>query len=206
MKEDGPTEQDRIAWAMSIWRATAPLPGTAAGRYLFSRGIHLGKEDLSHVLRFHPALKYGETRTPAMVALMRDVRTDEPCGAHRTFLTPDGRKLDRRMLGRSRGAAVKLDADAEVSVGLHIGEGIETVLSARQLGYRPAWAMGSADAIANLPVLFGVEALTVFAENDDASARAAEAACERWERAGREAWMVEPPAGDFNDVAKLAPR
>ena len=47
------------------------------------------------------------------------------------------------MYGEANGAAIKLDADEMVTMGLTIGEGIETVLSARQLGFRPAWALGS---------------------------------------------------------------
>jgi hypothetical protein len=35
-----------------------------------------------------------------MVALFRDIRTNEPCAIHRTFLHGAGRKLDRKMLGR----------------------------------------------------------------------------------------------------------
>ena len=33
-----------------------------------------------------------------------------------------------------------------------VGEGVETTLSARQLGLRPAWAMGGLGAIGRLPV------------------------------------------------------
>ena len=64
---------------------------------------------------------------------------------------PLGEKLDRRMLGVAAGAAIKLDADDAVTHGLAIGEGIETCLTARQLGLRPVWALGSAGAIAPSP-------------------------------------------------------
>jgi hypothetical protein len=101
-----------------------------------------------------------------MIALMRDALTNEACGIHRTFFDSAGRKLDRRMLGRAKGAAIKLDSDADVTLGLHIGEGLETCLAARQLGYSPVWALGSAGAIAAFPVLPGIEAITIFAEND----------------------------------------
>ena len=82
--------------------------------------------------------------------------------------------------------------------------GIETCLAARQLGYRPAWALGSAGAIADFPVLAGIEALTVFTENDAASTRAANAVCDRYEAGGCEAWISAPPAGDFNDTIRRA--
>jgi hypothetical protein len=199
----------RIAVAGAIWRQTVPLPGTPAETYLRSRGLRLD-EDFGHVVRFHPALSRDGATAAGMVALFRDAVTNAPCGIHRTFLDSDGRALmrngakDKRMLGRAKGAAIKLDADADVSLGLHIGEGIETCLAARQLGYRPAWALGSAGAIADFPVLAGIETLTVFTENDDVSTRAADAVCGRYEAAGCEAWTLEPPAGDFNDAIQEA--
>ena len=45
----------------------------------------------------------------------------------------------------------------------HVGEGVETCLAARQLGLRPAWALGSLSQIANFPVLAGIESLTLSA-------------------------------------------
>jgi len=81
------------------------------------------------------------------VALFRDIVTNEPCGIHRTFLDSAGRKLGRKMLGRAGGAAIKLDADEDVTLGLHIGEGIETGIAAQLAGFRPVWALGSANAI-----------------------------------------------------------
>jgi hypothetical protein len=198
----------RIELAVAIWRQTVPLPGMPAESYLSSRGLRLEGEDFAHVLRFHPSLSRDGAAAAGMVALYRDAMTNEACGIHRTFLDADGRpfirdgRKDRRMLGRAKGAAIKLDADAEVYAGLHIGEGIETCLAARQLGYRPTWALGSAGAIADFPVLDGIEALTVFTENDEASTRAAESVCDRYEAAGCEAWMLAPPAGDINDAIR----
>jgi hypothetical protein len=96
-----------------------------------------------------------------MLALFRDIRTDEPRAISRTFLDPEGRKLERKFLGPVGGAAIKLDADEDVLGGLHIGEGVETTMTARQVEYRrPAWALGSRGAIAAFPVLSGIECLT----------------------------------------------
>ncbi len=98
-----------------------------------------------------------------------------------------------------------IDADDAVTMGLTIGEGTETVLAARQLGFRPAWALGSAGAIAKLPILGGIEALTILAERDDANARAVEACARRWHAAGREVIVVEPKSGnDINDAIQGA--
>jgi putative DNA primase/helicase len=193
----------RIGWARQVWLQSVPIPGTPAEAYLKSRGLLL-EEDLSEVLRFHGALRYGDTKVPGMVALLRDVPSELACGIHRTFLTPEGNKLDRRMLGRAKDAAIMVDDPEEVTLGLHLAEGIETALSARQLGYRPCWALGSAGAIAGFPVLRGIDAVTVFTENDEASTRAADAMCERYEAAGIEAFTVEPPAGDMNDFTRAA--
>jgi hypothetical protein len=155
------------------------------------------------VIRFHPKLKFEGVFVGAMVALFRDVASNEPCGIHRTFLDREGRKHDRKMLGRAKGAAIKLDADEGVTFGLHIGEGIETCLSARLAGFRPVWAVGSAHAIATFPVLPGIEAITMLGELNDGGAnhRAAQACAARWIEAGREAFIVEPVCGDdLNDV------
>jgi len=138
-----------------------------------------------------------------MVVLFRDIGTNERCGIHRTFLDGAGRKLDRKMLGRVRGAAIKLDGDENVATGLHVGEGVETCLAARLAGFRPVWALGSASAIAAFPVLSGIEAVTVLGEVGDGGAnhRSARACAVRWIEAGREAFVVEPQVGsDLNDV------
>jgi hypothetical protein len=197
------TDAERTAYATSIWHDARDIRGTLAETYLRSRSIRID-EDLSHVLRFHPRLYYDRCSVAGMLALMRDAATDEPRAIHRTFLDDAGRKLDRRMYGPAKGAAIKLDANEYVVSGLHIGEGIETCLSARQLGYRPAWALGSAGAIAHFPVLVSVDALTVFAENDDASARASRHVRERYELSGAEAYEAKPLRGDFNDIVKDA--
>jgi hypothetical protein len=42
-------------------------------------------------------------------------------------------------------------APASPSMPLSIGEGVETVLAARQIGFRPAWVLGSAGAVGRRP-------------------------------------------------------
>jgi putative DNA primase/helicase len=107
------------------------------------------------------------------------------------------------MLGRAKGAAVKVDADEDVTLGLHIGEGFETCLAARLAGFRPVWALGSAGAIESFPVLPAIEAITILGETDDTGAnrRAVRVCAARWIEAGCEAIEVEPLAGgDFADI------
>ena len=87
--------------------------------------------------------------------------------------------------------------------GLTIGEGIETALAGRQLGFRPAWAVGSAGAIAKFPVLPGIEALTILEEEDrnGTNASAVQECRARWTASDREVLSVEPiEGGDVNDA------
>jgi hypothetical protein len=202
-----PDTAHRSASALRIWNEAQSPQGTPVASYLVSRGLKLPNAVADEGIRFHPALKLNGERVAAMVALLRDIRTNEPCGIHRTFFDHGGRKLGRKMLGRAKGAAIKLDADEAVDIGLHIGEGIETCLAAWLAGFRPVWALGSAGAIANFPVLSGIEAITVLGEVDDGGANhsVAQRCAARWIEAGREAFVVTPLVGsDLNDVWREA--
>lgn len=197
-------DRDKALGAVRLWSEAVPIPGTTAARYLSSRGLDPGG-DLSHALRFHPRCPFGPgERRPAMVALMRDVVTDEPCGIHRTALTPAGKKVARKMLGRARNAAVKLTPDADVTMGLGVAEGIETALGVMQSVSMPVWALLSAGGIERLPVL-DIEALTVWADHDDAGLSAARACAARWKAAGIEVIIRRPEAegSDYGDAAPL---
>lgn len=199
----------RSALALCLWNEAQDPRGSIVANYLASRGLTLPDDVAGDVLQFHPALKYNDGFVGAMVALFRDIRTDEPCGIHRTFLDGGGRKLDRRMLGRAKHAAIKIDADEIVTLGLIVGEGLETCLAAHLAGFRPVWALGSAGAIAAFPVLPGIEAITILGEVGDGGAnhRAAQACAARWIKAGQEAFIVQPLVGDdLNDVWREAVR
>jgi putative DNA primase/helicase len=140
-----------------------------------------------------------------MIAAMRSIVSDEITAVHRTRLSEDGQKLDRRMLGIAAGAAIKIDADDAVTSGLHIAEGVETAMAARRLGLKPTWALGSTSFIAAFPVLPGVECLTILAENDAASAKAVQTCAARWHAAGRIVLINRPSYGkDLNDALKGA--
>lgn len=194
----------RVSMALSIWNETKPLLGTLAARYLDSRWCLL--DEMSSDIRFHPELWHKVTARPqpAMVALMRDIRTNEPCGIHRTYLNQDATKLDRMMLGRAKGACVKLTDDSEVTSGLGIAEGIETALSVMRCGFRPMWSCLSAGTIKNFTVLPGIEALTVFADADFAGIDAAKTCVQRWRDAGQHANALIPEGGgDYNDEVPL---
>lgn len=194
---------DRLAVALRLWNEAQDPRGTIVANYLASRGLALPDDVAGDVLRFHPALRYDGAFVGTMVALLRDVQTNAPCGIQRTFLDSTGKKLNRRMLGRAKHAAIKVDANENVTLGQIIGEGLETCLAARLAGFRPVWALGSAGAIAAFPVLSGIEAITILGEVGDGGTndRAAQACAARWIEAGEEAFIVEPlVGGDFNDV------
>jgi putative DNA primase/helicase len=200
---------DSLRRAMRRWGEAAPIGGTVAERYLIeTRGLTLPPDVSPRVLRFHPACPFGESvRHPCLLALYRDIATDAPRAVMRTALTPDARKINRMALGPVGDAAVKLSDNADLSMGLVIGEGLETTLAGMVFGFAPAWALGSAGEIAKFPVLSGIEALTVLAETEDAGAnkRAFQACFGRWKAAGREVWRVTSLiGGDLNDALTSA--
>jgi putative DNA primase/helicase len=184
------------AAALALWDASTDPRPTPVGLYLECRGLKLEDDVAGDVLRWSSIAE-------CMIALFRSIETDEPRAISRTFLSPDGRKLGRKFLGPVGGCAIKLDADDAVLGGLHVSEGIETAQAARQLGLRPTWALGSAGAITSFPILSGVEALTLLAENDEASAHAAERCAARWHAAGREVLVNRSLVGkDLADFFK----
>jgi hypothetical protein len=197
--EQSDDEASRIHRALTIWAEARDPRSTIVEHYLtVVRGLCLPDEIAGDVIRFHPALPFKGTHVPAMVALFRDIRTDEPCGIHRVFLDSEGRKIDRWMLGRAAGAAIKLDADENVTLGLSVGEGIETGIAGWLAGFRPVWALGSANAIGKFPVLPGIETITTLGENNDGGENAEQTSIciDRWIGAGKEAFEVTLVAGD----------
>jgi putative DNA primase/helicase len=165
----------RIERAVSIWNTAADPRGTLAETYLVSRALVLADDIAGNVLRFHPCCPWRDENTgttvgvPALIAAFRSIDDNKVTAIHRIALTPNGVKIGRRMLGVVHRSAVKLDPASDT---LHIGEGIETALAARQLGLTPAWATGSAGMIAKFPMIEGVECLRILAEIGEASAHA----------------------------------
>ena len=176
---------ERTAFALRLWRESAPLAGTMGMDYFtLHRQLAIGElGDLSHVLRWHEERR-------CVVALMTNSKSAEPCGVHRTFLNADGTKRERKMFGR--GGVVRLSPNDVVTVGLGLTEGIEDGLAVLLSGWRPAWAATSAGAVARFPVLSGIEALTVFADADTPGMKAAIACVARWRENGRSAVITSP--------------
>jgi hypothetical protein len=149
-------KEKKKAFALRIWSDSVDPVGTIVEQYLREhRGLSLGKELAGKVIRFNRSLYVdAHSRAPGMICLLRNIETDEPCGIHRTYLNPrTAEKLNRKMLGVAIGAAIKLDADAAVGSRLTIGEGLETLMSAKMAGFGPVWALGSSGAVGRFPVL-----------------------------------------------------
>jgi putative DNA primase/helicase len=195
--EDAAAKAAGTRQALALWPEGVYPRGTVVERYLTGRGLELGEDVAGDVLRWHP-------RIGAMLALLRNVLTGEPQASSRTFLDREGKKLGRKFLGPALGAAVMLDPFDFVTTGLHVGEGVETCMAARQFNLRPVWALGSAAAVAAFPILGGVECLTLLKEADDASAQACAACAARWHAAGREVFINWPTIGkDLNDAIRV---
>ena len=130
-----PRCEDFRRCARRIWKATRPLAGTVAERYLDARGV--GHVAGAPALRFHPSLTHRNEpgRFPCLVAGVQDA-TGAFMGIQRCYLAPDGSgkaSVDpvRASLGSLASGAVRL---AEPIDGrLLLGEGIETTAAAALL-------------------------------------------------------------------------
>jgi putative DNA primase/helicase len=163
-------DRQKIEFALNLWRNRRPFTGSSAQKYVETRipGL-IVREDWP--LGFHPTCPFGKERLPAMLALMTDAESNEPCGVHRTALKPDGSgkaeiESPKMMLGRAKNAVVRLSPDDEVSYGLGLVEGIENGLTILSCGWNPVWCALSAGGIRDFPVLQGIECLTIFADHD----------------------------------------
>jgi hypothetical protein len=202
------SDTENTTRALKLWDDASPINGTLAEEYLRRRGLFEPPED-DEALRYYGACPFGDSRYGAMLALFRDIITNEPKAIHRIALGAGGMLIGKKMLGPVAGCAVKIDADENVEQGLTIGEGIETVLAGRQLGFRPAWALGSSGAVRSFPVLAGIEALTILVDHDAADRNGRRAGqddslvcARRWHEAGKEVRRIIPSRSD-TDMADI---
>jgi len=191
--------------ARRLWSMTRPLAGTIGAAYLRRRDLK-ALDGISS-LRFHPTCWYrpdddGPTETwPALIAAVTDL-DGTLTGVHRTWLAPDGRgkapvDVPRRALGDLLGHAVRFGVASDV---LAAGEGIETVLSLRQVlpGLSLAACLSSAHLAAmTFPPL--LRRLYVVRDDDPAGDHALNALEERTQAAGLELIALSPRLADFND-------
>jgi putative DNA primase/helicase len=196
----------RIATARRILEEAQDPRGTLAERYLREqRKLYLRDDLADRALRFHPACPWRNENTgkidriPTLIVPFRSIDDDTVTGIHRIALEPFSAKPNRRMLGVVHRAAIKFDPIGEQ---LAIGEGVETCMASRELGYGPTWALGSTGGISFFPIVDGVKTLFILGEHDHASARAIKFCGTRWKNAGRRVRIVMPDAkfSDLNDV------
>ena len=191
--------------ADGIWRRTKPLRGTVGETYLLYRGCVLPPPDSD--LRY---LAPTDQHPPTLCAKVTDAATNAPMTLHFTRLAADGvgkagTDCDKLLLSghRKRGGVIRLWPNEAVTHGLALAEGIESALAAARL-HTPIWATVDAGNLSQFPVLAGIEALTIFADHDDAGLKAAKECARRWHAAGREVHIRAPraPGADAADLAK----
>ena len=197
----------RVGRARQIWVESQDAHGTVVEVYLASRGLTL--PDDMNALRFNSRTPWQEldgtiVHTPCMISALRSILTDELTGVQRTRIGPTGIKLGRKMTGVASGSAIKVDPDDSVEQGIVIAEGLETAMTGRLFGLKPAWALGSAGAIATFPILPGVTGIHILGETGKANADAVQACGRRWRQAGAEVLIVRPKVGsDINDALRM---
>ncbi|MCP1848189.1 MULTISPECIES: DUF7146 domain-containing protein [unclassified Bradyrhizobium] len=182
-----------------------PIGGTLVEAYLRGRGI-TALHGCGN-LRFHPRCYYrpdehSPTETwPAMIGVVTDL-SDKATGAHRTWLAPDGSgkapiDIQRKAVGDLLGHAVRFGLSGDV---LAAGEGIESVLSAREVmpGISAAAALSAAH-LAAIDFHDALRRLYIVRDNDRAGDGARNTLIERANAVGIEATALSPVLGDFNE-------
>ncbi|WP_026784615.1 DUF7146 domain-containing protein [Pleomorphomonas koreensis] len=191
--------------AQRLFAMSQPIGGTLVEAYLRHRGITA--LHATGNLRFHPRCYYRPDEHsptevwPAMIAAVTNL-DGRITGAHRTWLAPDGSDkapidTQRKAIGDLLGHAVRFGMSGEVMAA---GEGIETVLSVRQVV--PGIAMAAALSAAHLAaILFStsLRRLYIIRDNDPAGDGARDSLIERANVAGIEAIVLSPKFGDFNE-------
>jgi putative DNA primase/helicase len=207
LEEERAERKRKTAYALKVWDQGVPIAGTPAEYYLALRGLELptGVE-----ARFHPSCPRRDGAAPALIALLRTIEGDTPTALQRIFIGQDFQKDGQpMMLGPVRGAAMKLISHRACCTGaqtwfmprLHVCEGFETGLALLQLGYTPAWALGSAGAIERLPLLWFVGQLVIAIDNDVSRAGDAAAAAARLTWGWRASCISTSRVGtDFADL------
>ena len=187
---------------------STPIATTLAGTYLRARGIVVTPDMTA--LRFHPRCWYwpdpnstndARDAWPALIAAVTD-DNGTITGIQRTWLDPSGRakapvSVPRRAMGHLLGRAVRFGTAGEVMAA---GEGIETVLSLRQI--MPTLPLAAALSAAHLTAIrFPLELrrLYILRDNDPAGRHADEMLTTRAQAEGIETRTLTPALEDFND-------
>lgn len=198
--------------ARRLWAASKPIAGTGAAAYLASRGI--GVACGNGAIRFHPRCYYRasiddapdvRTAWPAMIAAVTD-DAGQIAGVHRTWLDPAGGKAPvacpRRAMGNLLGHGVRFGTAGDVMAA---GEGIETILSLREL--MPDLPMIAGLSAAHLAAIHFpplLRRLYVARDDDAAGSWAMKTLIERAEPLGVAIVPLDPRLDDFNsDLVRM---
>ncbi|NTJ63199.1 DNA primase [Agrobacterium rhizogenes] len=194
-----------VAAARRLFVKARPAAGTMVEIYLARRGI-VDLRDTGQ-LRFHPNCYYRSEKCslaetwPAMIAAVTDL-DGGITGVHRTWLDPrsnDKAPIDtpRRSMGNLLGNAVRFGTATTVMAA---GEGIETVLSVRQiLPGMPMVAALSAGHLAAIQFPDPLKRLYIIRDKDTSGDRACDQLVKRARAASVEAIVLSPRLGDFNE-------
>lgn len=199
------------AAAARLWALARPIAGTLAARYLHGRDL-IAPVD-GDTLRFLDRCWYRPGRDdapgtatawPAMIAAVRD-RAGVLTGVHRTWIDPASCTkapvaTPRRAMGQLAGQGVWFGAPGPVLIA---GEGIETILSLRQILPRlPMVAALSAHHLAALRLPDNLQRLYLARDNDAAGHAAVGALGNRAQARGIDTRIIATDAGDFNDALR----
>ena len=193
--------------ARRLWAASNPIDGTLAAAYLAARGV--GIVGTQGALRYHPHCYYRASRDdapgvrsawPAMIAAVT-ADDGEIVGVHRTWLDRAGGKAPvdcpRRAMGHLLGHGVRFGPSGVV---MAVGEGIETILSLREvLPDLPMIAGLSAAHLAAIRFPEPLRRLYVACDNDAAGVGALTTLADRGATAGIDVVPLVPARDDFND-------
>ncbi|WP_317629346.1 DUF7146 domain-containing protein [Sphingomonas nostoxanthinifaciens] len=159
-------------------------------------------------LRFHPRCWYRPSEddapgTPDVFPALIAAVTDEDgsiTGCHRTWLAPDGSgkapiATPRRAMGDLLGMGVRFGNASPVMLA---GEGLETMLSLRNVISAPAIAGLSAPHLAAVLFPADLHRLYVARDDDPAGTAALATLTERATQAGIDIVPLEPQLDDFN--------
>jgi hypothetical protein len=202
-----------------VWKASLPLKGSVAEKYLQGRGIW--DENMPASLRAHEGLPYvhGRERTfygkyPCLLASIRN--TDRALvSIHRTFLTPDGRKAPvpdaKKLMSQHmnlKGCAIQLYPAVGDTLGL--AEGVETAIAAHCISRMPVWACITAVLMEQVEVPKHIKRLVIWGDRDvsERGIQASQKLAERMEEKGIAVELYLPncpiPSGekgvDWHDV------
>lgn len=164
------TEAQKLAAIKALLHESTPLDSTPALRYLERRCGALDPSNFVSDLRAHPNASHSREwgSFPALLAVLR-YPDGTGASVHRTYLTPDGRKANvdpvrKIMSGRPLvGSAVRL---GPILPHIGIAEGLETALCASKAFGLPVWAAISAGGMVAWVPPPGIQAVTIFGDND----------------------------------------